>query len=170
MESALLTSWREILNKLRVDTVDHAFWSSYLEDDANPYTFHLAILVEPFLTYILEGKKTVESRFSAIPCPPYGRVNKGDVILLKQSGGPINAISLVTSVWSYKLDPASWTEVKQFSDALCAYDSSFWAERENASYATLMCLSEVSRIGDFRIPKHDRRGWVVLHDSNEIPY
>jgi hypothetical protein len=40
-------------------------------------------MVEPYLGYILEGKKTIESRFSKPLIPPYRRVALGDVVLLK---------------------------------------------------------------------------------------
>jgi ASC-1-like (ASCH) protein len=52
-------------------------------------SLHLAILNEPYLEYILQGKKTIESRFSLTRVPPYKQVSKGDIVFLKQYGDPI---------------------------------------------------------------------------------
>ena len=65
---------------------------------------HLAIFVEPYLELVLAGKKTIESRFSANRCPPYNAVKKGDLLLLKRSGGPVVGVATVGQVWSYDLD------------------------------------------------------------------
>ena len=172
MEAFKISKWRGLLDTLRPQA-EVSFWHNYLKaiDNSHEVAFgvHLAIFVEPYLEYILEGKKTVESRFSANRCAPYRKVNKGDVVLLKRTGGPIVGISLVDVVWSYDLDPESWTEIKLYADALCATDPTFWADREKASYATLMRLSNVARVNKVRIHKNDRRGWVVLRDRSEIP-
>jgi hypothetical protein len=124
---------------------------------------HLAIFVEPYLGYVLDGRKTVESRFSAVRCAPWGEVHRGDVILLKRSGGPIVAISTAADVWSYHLDPVTWIHVREeFARALCAEDPSFWTERARAEFATLIRLERVQRVPPMDVPKRDRRGWVVL--------
>lgn len=105
---------------------------------------HLAVFVEPYLTYILSGRKTVESRFSVVRCAPYERVAPGDAILLKLSGGPVIGVCEVRDAWFYQLDKASWRELRQeFTEALCAQDPKFWADRSHASFATLMSIGRV---------------------------
>jgi hypothetical protein len=127
---------------------------------------HLAILVEPYLQYIMEGKKTVESRFSINRIAPYGHASKGDIILLKKSGGSIIGLCQISTVWYYTLDPSSWNEIKStFAEMLCAQDPEFWKARERASFASLMRLSHVHRISPVEIKKRDRRGWIVLKSS-----
>lgn len=127
---------------------------------------HLAIFVEPYLTYLLEGRKTVESRFSMRRYPPYGRVSPGDVVLIKKSGGPIVGVCEVGDVWHYRLDPHSWKELRQtFTNALCAQDPAFWKAREAASFATLMRVVSVRAVDPITFAKKDRRGWVVLRSS-----
>lgn len=142
------------------------FWEPYLRsvsDGQNPQSIHLAVFVEPFLGFVLNGRKTVESRFSAVRCPPFDRVRSGDVILLKKAGGPVVGLCRVSHVWSYNLDPDSWREIRQeFTEALCAQDPLFWESRAQASYATLMKISEVKPIPAVAWKKRDRRGWVVL--------
>src|SRR6266571_9463201 len=161
------THWIPQLAKhLRSALKDDSFWSNRLaltEMKSANFGLHLAIFVEPYLQYILEGKKTIESRFGANRRAPFGYVKEGDVLLLKKSGGPITGICLVGQVWFYRLDPTSWNTIKDtFSTALCAQDPSFWRERRGASFATLMLIKEVRSLTPFEIPKKDRRGWVTL--------
>lgn len=124
--------------------------------------------MEPFLQFMLDGSKTVESRFSAIRCAPYGRVEKGDVILLKRTGGPIVGLCQVTNRWFYQLDRASWQIIKdKFTKALCAEYPGFWKERESASFATLMRVHHIRAVAPIRFEKRDRRGWVVLCEASD---
>lgn len=65
---------------------------------------HIACMVEPFLKYILEGSKTVESRFSKPLIPPYRNISVGDFVLLK--AGPIVASFRASTVEFIELTPA----------------------------------------------------------------
>jgi hypothetical protein len=163
-------SWvPKLIKNLRLHLDDDDLWSKRIDDiSTGPMEFglHLAIFVEPYLQYILEGKKTVESRFGVHRYPPFGYVREGDVLLLKKSGGPIMGICLVGQVWFYHLDAHSWRKIKQdFSSSLCAQDPEFWNQRRAASYATLMLIKDVRPITPFEISKKDRRGWVTLKNS-----
>jgi hypothetical protein len=129
---------------------------------------HLAILREPYLQFVLEGKKTVETRFAKRACPPYQRVAEGDVVLLKRAGGEIVGICTVSKVWFYKLDPKSLALIKgKFGAAICPADDSFWEDRKDASVATLMLIENVARVEGVAIPKRDRRGWVVFKETQQ---
>jgi hypothetical protein len=163
----MLTGHPLLDSHLRLVLQDNTFWQAYFDQIPNKHvTFHLAILVEPYLQFILDGKKTVESRFSANRCPPYGAVKKGDIILLKRSGGPIVGLCQVADVWFYHLDPESWKFIKdKFAKAICAQGTAFWEERETASYATLMRIEQVQTIEPVNFTKRDRRGWVVLRNN-----
>lgn len=50
---------------------------------------HLAVMAEPYLTRILQGEKTLESRLSRNRIPPYGRLDVGDVVLMKKPAGTL---------------------------------------------------------------------------------
>ena len=147
----------------------HTFWRQYFGCGADShmpcymdFSVHLAIFNQPYLGFVLEGRKTIESRFSANRCAPYRQVSKGDVLLLKSAGGPIVGICLVENVWFYDLDPASWKDVKRFANDLCAHDPAFWSSREHANFATLMRVTHPTAIEAVGCEKRDRRGWVVL--------
>src|SRR5262245_47413173 len=151
------------------------FWESYLtqlvSQRYSPFALHLAILVEPYLQFILDARKTVESRFSARRRAPYESVRRGDVVLLKRSGGPLLGISQIADVWFYRLDPKSWKTIRaEFTAALCAQDPDFWKQRRHASFATLMRLQHVRSITPITCAKRDRRGWVILQSPfDQLP-
>src|ERR1700686_1163065 len=66
---------------------------------------HLAVLVEPYLSLILDGKKTIESRFSTNRHAPFEQVQRGDVLILKRSSGPVEGLCTVSDAWFYQLNP-----------------------------------------------------------------
>jgi len=155
----------DLLSTLRKCLNQNAFWTEKLRPGrTTDFTLHLAVLREPYLRFILEGKKTIETRFAKRPCPPFERVNRGDVIMLKRTPGPIVGICIVEAAWFYRLDPKSLAFIKsKFGQAICPADSSFWEERKGSSVATLILIDKITPIGPFKIDKRDRRGWVVFN-------
>ena len=156
------------IDALKHSTRSHGFWGGYLESlsasGCTPFSIHLAVLLEPYLKFIIEGRKTVESRFSKHRIPPYGAVESGDVVLLKRSAAKsVSGICIVRKVWVYQLDPDNLQIIKNdFAAALRADGSSFWEERKSARFATLMRIAEVYPLPPIEMHKRDRRGWVVL--------
>lgn len=143
------------------------FWEHQLQrvfaanDDA--VALHLAILVNPYLQLLLDGEKTIESRFSINRRAPYHKVQNGDVVLLKRSGGPISGIGLVEDTMFYQLTPDVLREIREeFADELGIRDPSFWIEREQASFATLLRLSNVRTLNPIPYFKRDQRAWIIL--------
>jgi len=124
---------------------------------------HIACMVEPFLGYILEGRKTIESRFSKPLIPPYQRVAIGDVVLLK--AGPIVASFRAASVEFIELNDYELARlIKNHSTAICA-DEEFWRTRADKRYATLLGISDVRKLTPLKVDKQDRRGWMMLRDG-----
>ena len=168
MDAAKPTLTEELVNDLKRSTCESLFWGRYLEELSAsvsiPFSVHLAVLLEPYLGFILDGSKTVESRFSKNRIAPFKSVEQGDVVLLKKSSErAISGVCLVHRVWFYQLDPDTWGEIRDvFTSALRAEDPSFWEQRKAAQFATLMRISEVKALPPIEVPKRDRRGWVVL--------
>jgi hypothetical protein len=161
-----------LIERLRNSVPVDSFWPPYLDDcvvaQPSSVSVHLGVFVEPYLQFILDGTKKVESRFSVRPCAPYRRVAEGDIILLKEVGGPIVGLCQVGSVWYYELAPDSLSELRaEFAAALCVQDPEFWHDRASASFATLMRLERVQPIEPFKIEKRDRRGWVVIRRRSQ---
>lgn len=124
---------------------------------------HIAVFQEPFLSLVLDGKKSVESRFSRNRIAPYQQVRECDIILIKEPSGPVVAIAEVSSTGFYQLNADAWKEIRsRFEDALAVPDEGFWYARRNANYASVIGLADVERIQQFWIDKRDRRGWVSM--------
>jgi hypothetical protein len=125
---------------------------------------HLAILREPYLSRILMGVKTIESRFLQVRTAPYGRVAVDDRLLLKRSGGPIAATARVAKVALYdNLTPARVAAlIDQYAAGLCL-DDDVLDRAQRSRYAVLIWLSDVTPIEHPPLlNKRDRRAWVVL--------
>jgi predicted transcriptional regulator len=130
---------------------------------------HVAIFLPPFLDLILEGTKTMESRFSRIRCAPYGQVQADDVVLMKRSGGLVEGEFTVAQVESYRdlTDTCLRTLADRYGKALCAdADAHFWEVRRGSRYATLLSVAYPTRYPHpFPYQKRDRRGWIVLNEQ-----
>lgn len=131
---------------------------------------HLAIFDKNTLSRILDGKKTIDSRFSLRKLPPFGQINKGDLIYIKESGGEIKGQFLVQKIIQIEgLEEADLEIIKKnYAQALSlgSKDESekYFNAHKNSKYATLIFISRVERYitSPVRIPKKDLRGWVVL--------
>jgi hypothetical protein len=127
---------------------------------------HLVILTQPHLGKIIAKDKTIESRFSKPRIAPFQRVQKGDVLFLKQSAGPLLAITFVSAVRFF--GPLEDGEIEnifeEYRDGL-ALEQAFKESKRDSKYGTLIFLSSVTSIQPIAVAKTDRRAWIVL--SNE---
>lgn len=119
---------------------------------------------EPYLTRVLSGEKTVDSRFLRVRAAPFDRVVPGDLLLLKLAGGPIVAEATAATVRQFAgLTPARVLELTDAYRDELRLDADFAARVQAARYAVLVWLADVRRLARPRpYAKHDRRGWVVL--------
>jgi hypothetical protein len=130
---------------------------------AGEVSLHLAVLVDPFLGWLLDGSKTVESRFSRVRCAPYGGLAEGDVIAVKRTGGPVVGAFQAGLVSSFQLTPSRVTDLRErFAAQIHALDDEFWDQRADCAYATLVQVTSVRAVPALPFPKKDRRGWVRL--------
>jgi hypothetical protein len=167
-----MPAWSSSLLDVLDECLDgHEVWKSRVHADKNgvtaPRGIHLAVFVEPFLGFLLGGQKTVESRFSIHRCPPFGYVHAHDLVLIKESGGPIVAIAEVSDVWYYTLNPGARDFIRaRFAKQLCV-EAEFWERKADSCYATLMQFSRVAQVQPIHCTKRDRRGWVVLASAGK---
>jgi hypothetical protein len=156
-----------ILSTLIKRVENNEVWRKKLSKD--DFALHLAIFREPYLSFIMEGKKKIETRFAKRACPPFERVSKGDVVLLKPVGSDVSAVCEIERVWFYHLDAEAFAFIKdRFGEMICPADGSFWTERESKNVATLMLIKNVIPIEEMHVEKRDRRGWVVYHTQREL--
>ncbi len=121
---------------------------------------HIAVMRNPYLNFILDGSKTVESRLSKIKIAPYEQAAKGDLILFKRSAGQVVAISTIEKCWYYQNPDISWCKEK-FNSLVLGSDE-YWEQKRDAKYASFFLLSEVTKIQPIVIRKRDGRPWVVV--------
>ena len=157
---------RKILERVLRCVPARSAWHGRLlrqvEADQISVGVHLAIFVEPYLTAVLEGKKTIESRFAVTRRPPYNCVEAEDYILMKRSGGPVIGLALAKATHFYQLSPAVLADLRhRFSRQLFAQDESFWTQRADKQYATLIELEAALEINPLAVDKRDRQGWVT---------
>jgi hypothetical protein len=156
-----------IISTLQKRVAHHGSWQKKLARD--DFALHLGIFREPYLTYIMEGKKRIETRFAKRPCAPFERIAAGDVVMLKPVGGDVVALCEIQQVWFYRLDAEAFAFIKdRFGKLICPADGSFWTERESKNVATLMLVKNVLPINKVQIKKRDRRGWVVYKPEREL--
>lgn len=135
---------------------------TFASSRAEQVGLHLAILAEPFLSFVLSGRKTIESRFTRTRCAPFDQIRSGDIILLKRVGGPVCGLVLAKQTWFFDLHFQPIDTIRErYGDPICA-DDAFWELKRGAAYATLIELAEPISIGAIPCNKKDRRGWVAL--------
>ena len=128
-------------------------------------SYHLAVMSEPYLGWILDGTKRVESRFSRYRIAPYEQVAREDVLLFKRVSGPIVGVGRVAKCQFLEVDRTAIRRLRNdFSERLRASDPAFWRCRSSARYVSLIWVTDVYPLSPVRCSKKDRRPWVVLSE------
>lgn len=124
---------------------------------------HLGIFGEPYLTYMLEGKKTIESRFSKNKIAPYNQVTKDDIIIVKKSSENVVGYFTIKDVLFFDLNTVSIEEIKaKYNKQLCV-DETFWINKKNSNYATLIIIDNLIKLKPFHINKKGMQTWIKLN-------
>lgn len=125
-------------------------------------TLHLGIFTQDYLTYMLEGKKTIESRFSKKKTAPYEKITKDDIVFVKKSGGNVIAYFTIKEVLFFDLKETSIEKIKEkYNKDLCL-DDSFWENKKACRFATLIFIDQLVKIKPFSINKKGMQTWIVL--------
>ena len=131
--------------------------------------YHLAILKRPYLEAILNGSKTVESRFTRTRRYAFGRVWPGDKIFLKESSGPVCAVAAVSAVKNFEdLTPKRITQLKQRYNRYIRGSDKYWQSKANCKFGFLVWLEDIESIEPVRIGKKDWRAWVILTEQENF--
>lgn len=163
--------WKNVLIKhLKNELSKDSTWASIAKKmlGESEIGIHLAIFNEPFLSLIFSGQKKIESRFSINMISPFKKVSKGDVIVLKESGGFITGVFVAGEVMYFtNLDESGFKKLdEKYGNLICSnYDKDFWKKRENARYVTLIEVKKVKKLIPFSSEKNDRLAWSVLRKS-----
>lgn len=124
---------------------------------------HIAILRQPFFDMVLNGEKTIESRWSMNKIAPYKQVNIGDEILLKITGHPATARARVKGVRYYELTPQIVEEIRiRYGKQIGTDKFKDWQATLQKKYCTLIWLENVQRIEPMEVPRSNGAGWIVV--------
>lgn len=123
---------------------------------------HLGIFGEPYLTRMLEGKKTIESRFSKNKIAPFGKITKDDVVIIKKSSGDVMGYITIKEVLFFDLRDVSIDTIRlKYGKNLCV-DEEFWVSKKDSTYATLIFIDKLVKLNPFHIEKRGMQTWVIL--------
>lgn len=131
----------------------------------NTANIHLAIFNEPFLSMIFNHTKEIESRFSINQVTPYGKVMKGDLVVMKKSGGDIEGFFKAGDVMYFsnlsrvKIDELNGKYGQKIGWHIDPY---FLSNKSEANFLSLIHIGEVYRCKSFTTMKKDRTGWSVV--------
>lgn len=152
----------------RIKESGDQYWISKIEALSDSH-LHVAVMVEPYITKIMKGEKTIESRFSQNKIVPWGRIFPGDIIIIKRSGGGFEAAFEAGEVISKELTSSS--EVEQikndFNDRLCI-ENDWWEKKLKSRYVTLIPITHLLRFNSFVIKFKNRQAWLDLYQSKQI--
>ena len=124
---------------------------------------HIGVFVGDAIENILSGKKKIEGRFSIARLAPYAKVKKGDIILLKPSGGKIfGQVEADNVLYFENLDGEKLGKLRREYGEDLAMPDEFWQSKAKARYATIIFLKNPRRyLSTLSCAKRDRRGWMI---------
>lgn len=161
---------------IRLDNAHYGHYRSLFLTDFKVRSIHVAILVEPYLSLILKGEKTIESRFTKNRIAPFWQAKAGDIILLKKSGGGIVGVAEIDKSEFWMVEPESsycdMSEVfdfttinrlkNQHNDQICATPE-FWESKQESRYASLLWLKNVATLSEpIHFKQSGRSAWLKL--------
>lgn len=127
---------------------------------------HLAILYPTYIRLIASGIKSIECRLSHVPLPPYRMVEAGDLIWLKEAGGPVRLVAHAVKVQDLAhLTRTAVVRLRRRLGHRIRAEPTFWRERQSARFATLIWLGDVQTVEPFRVLKTSSAAWVVLDEA-----
>lgn len=145
---------------------------------------HVAILSKSkikdgdnMLECIINKKKTVESRWYIKRSAPFNKINAGDNIYFKESGGPVKAKALVIDVIQFEnlnLHTAK-TIIKKHGRCIAPYTSYSefieWYKLNPKNYCILIFFDRVIETQPFNIDKSGfglSSAWIYIDDIAKI--
>lgn len=127
---------------------------------------HLGVFSEPYLEYMLNGKKTIESRFSKKKILPYKNVKEGDYVFVKKSGGDVVAYFKVGKVLFFDFNVDDINEIRrEYEHPLCV-GNEFFDAKKDSQYASLIFIDKLIKIKPYHINKRGMNTWIKIKKDN----
>jgi hypothetical protein len=125
---------------------------------------HVAIVRRDVVGDLLVHAKSIETRFYRRRRAPLGRVNVGDKIHFKVSGGSIIGLARVVAVREFHgLTPRHIRQIQAKWGAGVRACGAYWRGRAKCRYGMLIWLSRLeAEPGALVVPRQYGNAWVVL--------
>ncbi len=125
---------------------------------------HIAIVDPQTAERLLDGSKTIESRFSQTRRAPYGLIGTGQLIHFKLAGGGIIGSCRAQYVRQYdELTPERVDFIRTIHGGQICASAEYWEERLRCRYGVLIGLGRVRPAREaVEIPRQYGNGWITL--------
>lgn len=118
---------------------------------------HVAIMTPSWklIPKILNGEKTIESRWYQTRRAPWNKIAIGDCVFFKDSGKSITAKAIVSRIWQFEIGSIKDAEkiVAEFGDRICIVNVDVKSWGKLPKYCILIELSNPESITSFTINK-----------------
>jgi len=136
---------------------------------------HIAIMNKSWklIPKILDGSKTIESRWYVNRVKPWNSINPGDHIYFKNSGEPITASAEVSKVLQLdNLDKTKFTEImKEYADNIQLLSREYNEYYQSQNYCILIFLKDAKPLQPFNVSKKgfgSACAWMCVENINDI--
>lgn len=128
---------------------------------------HVAILKPGYIHAILDGTKTIESRLTKTMQQPHDKIEPGERLFLKASGGPFMATAIAGKVHHFgDMQPKDVQKIRKRYGKQIGGDDTYWDMKRDSRFATLIQLQEIEPINVG--PKYKvayMKAWYVLDEA-----
>jgi hypothetical protein len=161
----------QLMDELREAARQHYSWMPLAVPLDDPVlSVHLVEMADLNFTYVLDGKKTIEGRFSKNPVAPYQRVAIGDLVFIRNMW--VHASFRVASMECLRYLSEELDGIRrEHGPAMCVEDDRYWEAQAERRYATFVGIDDVRQLR----PAHRlvgrsplNRGWVVLRSCSRM--
>lgn len=100
------------------------------------------------ISKIISGEKIIESRWYCNKIAPWGKIEKGDTIYFKNSGGPIMATAVVDKILQIEgLNNVKFNDIiKKYADKIKLIDRKYSEYYKTKKYVILLFLKDPKSI------------------------
>ena len=129
-----------------------------------------------FVPKILDGRKTIESRWYKTRRAPWGKIKRNDVVYFKNSGKPATIKATVARVIEYnnltnkeikRILGEYWKRLGISKEGV----PSFYKRVENKNYCILIFLKNPKKVTPFKVNKKGfgaMASWICVEDINKL--
>ncbi len=136
---------------------------------------HVAIMNKRWklIPKILDGSKTIESRWYVNRIKPWNSINVGDKIFLKNAGEPITASAVVSKVLQFDhLDKYTFKEIMdKYAEDIQLLSREYDEYYQSKNYCILIFLENVRSVEPFDVSKKgfgNACAWMCVDNLDNI--